>query len=167
MKLSLILICLISLNLFGFGQKSYTSRKGSKFFPGHLEIVVTIDKNIIRYELFNHWYSGSYAELRQILMNIDDLDQFNQSNDTISIKLLDNNIHLVDKGFRINKKIRHKKLCASSEKMRKISYAYKVSSKNGKVSHYNLYKLEDLKLSEEEFIKIVNHNLNKINMNKN
>jgi len=39
------------LNLLGFGQENYTSRKGSKFFPGHLDISITIDKNELRYEL--------------------------------------------------------------------------------------------------------------------
>ena len=167
MKHFFIYIFLISLNLNGFGQENYTSRIGSKFFPGHLDIVMTLDNNVIRYELFNHWYSGSYAELRQISIKKDSLELFNQSNDTISFNLLDNTIHLIDKRFGINKKIRHKKLCTSPENMRKISYAYKVSSKNGKVSHYDLYNWEDLKLSEEEFIKIVNDNMNKLNTNKN
>jgi hypothetical protein len=167
MKHTLIFICLISLNLTGFGQENYTSRIGSKFFPGHLDIVVTLDTNVLRYELFNHWYSGSYAELRQISIKKDSLEHFNQSNDTISFDILDNKIHLIDKRFGINKKIRHKKLCASPENMRKISYAYKVSSNNGKVRHYELYDWEDLKLSEEEFVKIVNDNMNKLNINKN
>jgi hypothetical protein len=146
MKYTIIFICLISLNLIGFGQENYTSRIGSKFFPGHLDIVITIDTNVLRYELFNHWYTGSYAELRQISIKNDSLGEFDQSNDTISFKLHDNKIHLIDKRFGINKKIRHKKLCATPETMRKISYAYKVSSKNGKVRHYELYDLEDLKL---------------------
>jgi hypothetical protein len=167
MKHTLIIICLISLNLLGFGQENYTSRKGLRFFPGHLDIVVAIDTNVLRYELFNHWYSGSYAELRQLSINVDSLDLFNQSNDTISFNLLDNKIHLIDKRFGINKKIRHKKLCASPENMRKISYAYKVSSTNGKITNYELYDWEDLKLSEEEFVKIVNDNMNKLNINKN
>jgi len=125
-----------------------------------------VDNNVLRYELFNHWYSGSYAELRQISINLDNLERFNQSNDIISIKILGDKIHLIDKGFKINKKIRHKNLCASPENMRKISYAYKVSSSNGKISHYDLYEWDDLKLSEEEFIKIVNENMNKIKGNK-
>ncbi len=168
MKHFFIYIFLIILNLNGFGQENYTSRIGSKFFPGHLDIVMTLDNNnFIRYELFNHWYSGSYAELRQISINLDNLERFNQSNDTISIKILDNKIHLIDKGFRINKKIRHKKLCASPENMRKISYAYKVSLDNEKVKHYDLYNWDDLKLSEEEFTKLVNDNMIKINNIKN
>jgi hypothetical protein len=113
MKIFLIFIFFISLNLLGFGQKLYTSRIGSKFFPGHLDIVITVDNNVLRYELFNHWYYGSYAELRQISINLDNLERFNQSNDTISIKIFGDKIHLIDKSFRINKKIRHKNLCAS------------------------------------------------------
>jgi hypothetical protein len=50
--------------------------------------------------------------------------------------------------------------------MRKISYAYKVSSSYGNIRHYELYEWVDLKLSEEEFIKIVNENLNKLKGNK-
>lgn len=167
MKHTLTFICLICLNLFGFGQENYTSRIGSKFFPGHLDIVVTIDTNVLRYELFNHWYSGSYSELRQLSIRKDSLKLFNQLNDTISFNLLDNKIHLIDKRFGINKKIRYKKLCASPDNMRKISYACKVSSMNGKISHYELYDWEDLKLSEEKFVKIVNDNMNKLNINKN
>ena len=51
--------------------------------------------------------------------------------------------------------------------MRKISYAYKVSSSNEKISHYDLYEWEDLKLSEDEFMKIINDNMNKLNKIKN
>lgn len=160
MKYSLILICLITLNLLGFGQENYTSRKGSKFFPGHLDISITIDKNELRYELFNHWYTGSYAELRQITIKLDSLEKFNLSNDTIAITILKNKVHLTDKKFRINKNLKHRKLCTSIENMRKISYAYKVSSSFEIIRHYDLYKSEDLNLTEDEFKKKVIENLN-------
>lgn len=167
MKHYLIFICLISLNLSGYGQENYTSRVGPKFLPGHLDIVVSVDNNVLRYELFNHWYTGSYAEFRQISVNLDSLERFNQSNDTISFILMDNKIHLIDKHFGINKEIKHKKLCSAPEKMRKISYAHKVSSSHANINHYDLYKQDDLILSEEEFIRIVTDNMNKINVNKN
>lgn len=160
MKYSLILICLIILNLLGFGQENYTSRKGSKFFPGHFDISITIDKNELRYELFNHWYTGSYAELRQITIKLDSLERFNFSNDTITISILKNKVHLTDKKFRINKNVKHRKLCTSTVRMRKISYAYKVSSDFKNIRHYDLYKSEDLNLSEDEFKKKVIENLN-------
>jgi len=160
MKYFLITICLITFNLLGFGQENYTSRKGSKFFPGHLEISITIDKNELRYELFNHWYTGSYAELRQITINLDSLEKFNLSNDTIAITIFQNKVHLTDKKFRTNKNIKHRKLCTSVENMRKISYAYKVSSGYENIRHYDLYKSEDLNLSEDEFKKKVIENLN-------
>ncbi|MBA7572258.1 hypothetical protein ES708_14034 [subsurface metagenome] len=114
----------------------------------------------MRYELFNHWYSGSYAELRQIKIKLDTLERFNLSNDSISIIILDNKILLTDKRFHINKKIKHKNLCTSPENMRKISYAYKVSSDYENIRHYELYKSEDLNLSEDEFKKKVIENLN-------
>ena len=44
--------------------------------------------------------------------------------------------------------------------MRKISYAYKVSSGYENIRHYDLYKSEDLNLTEDEFKKKVIENLN-------
>jgi len=165
MKHLLITIFILSLHLIGYGQENYTSRKGSKFFPGHLDIFITIDKNELRYELFNHWYTGSYAQLRQITIKLDSLEKFNFTNDSITISILKNKVHLTDKKFRINKNVKHRSLCTSIESMRKISYAYKVSSDYEKIMHYDLYKSEDLNLSEEEFKKKVIENLNDIKEN--
>ena len=39
--------------------------------------------------------------------------------------------------------------------MRKISFAYKLSSKQKDMGHFELYDSEDLKLEEEEFKKKV------------
>lgn len=88
---------MITLNLIGFGQENYTSRKGSKFFPGHLDISITIDKNELRYELFNHLYTGSYAELKQITIKLDSIEKFNLSNESIAITIIKNKAHLTDK----------------------------------------------------------------------
>ncbi len=52
-------------------------------------------------------------------------------------------------------------MCTSTENMRKISYAYKVSSQYENVRHFELYKWDDLNLTEDEFKKIVTENLNK------
>ena len=158
MRYILISLILILFQLLSYGQKKYTSRIGSKFFPGHQDIVVTIDNGILRYELFNHWYSGCYAELRQMKFKLDSLDLFNQTNDSISIKIRDDKIQLKDKRYGINKKIRHKNLCTSPENMRKISFAYILSSKNG-LGPQALYSWDDLKLTELEFEKQVIINL--------
>lgn len=158
MKLSLIIFILNIFQLLAYGQNSFTARKGSKFFPGHFDIILTIDSNCIRYELFNHWYTGCYAELRQMKIQIDSLEVFNQSNDTVEIKLLSNRIQLKDKKFNIFKEVKKTKLCASPEKMRKISYAYKIAEAN-QLGPQSLYSFEDLNLSEIEFEKKVKENL--------
>ena len=162
----LFLTALIALHFVSIGQNIYTSRKGPKFLPGHLDIVVTINKNNVRYELFNHWYAGSYAELRQISIPLDSLNKFNTSNDSIAINIQGKKLKLTDKKFNINKKIRHRKLCISPENMRKISYAYKVSSQYKDIMHYDLYDWEDLKLTEEEFRNKVVENVKKRMNNK-
>jgi hypothetical protein len=161
-KLLFLLFAIFLFNSFSFGQTVYTSRIGSKFFPGHNDIVITIENDSVRYELFNHWYTSSYAELRQMKISLDSLEFFNANNDTIQIKVYDNTIWLVDKKYRINKKIKHKKLCASPEKMRKISFAYKISSSYEDIRHYELYTDDDLNLSETEFEKKVIENIKRI-----
>ena len=158
MKVRLIAFILTAFQLLTYGQNSFTARKGSKFFPGHFDIALTVDSNCVRYELFNHWYSGCYAELRQLKIQIDSLATFNQSNDTIEIKLLGNKIQLKDKKFNISEKVKNTKLCTSPEKMRKISFAYKLASSN-ELGPQSLYSLEDLKLTELEFEKKVKNNL--------
>lgn len=150
--------------LFGltiYAQNVYTSRFGSKFFPGHNDIVITVDDENVRYEMFNHWYSRSYAEKRQLTIKRVDLDKFNEENDTIQLKIFDKYVQLVDKKYNINKKVKRTKLCASVEKMRKISYAYKISSQYENVSHYELYSDSDLELPESEFEKKVLENIEK------
>lgn len=155
MKIISTLAFLILLQLSSYSQEIFTARKGSKFFQGHLEIVITIDSNSVRYELFNHWYSLSYTELRQITIPIDSLNEFNLKNDSIQIEILNGNVKLIDKKYQLSAKIKHKKLCVSASTMRKISFAYKVSSEHTNIKHYELYDNEDLKLDEEEFKKKV------------
>ena len=163
MKQILITIFLLAFQIITYGQDIYTSRQGSKFFPGHLDIVISIDSNNLRYELFNHWYYRSYTELRQMTIPLDNLEKYNLSNDSISIKILDKKIHLTDKRYNLNRKIRHRTLCISPTNMRKISFAYNVSSGYKNISHYELYKRDDLNLNEDDFKKKVIENLDGIN----
>ena len=155
MKIRLIILFLTLLQLSSYSQNTFSSRKGSKFFPGHLDVVITVDNKNVRYELFNHWYSLSYAELRQITIPLDSLSAFNQKNDSIKIELHKGKVKLVDKKYRLSRKIRHRNLCDSVSTMRKISFAYKLSCEQKDLRHFELYDREDLKLDEVEFKKKV------------
>ena len=155
MKIKLTIILLTLIQLSSYSQDTFTSRKGSKFFPGHLDVVITVDNKNVRYELFNHWYSLSYAELRQITIPLDSLNELNQKNDSIKIELHKGKVKLTDNKYRLSRKIKQKNLCASASTMRKISFAYKLSSKQKDMGHFELYDSEDLKLEEEEFKKKV------------
>jgi hypothetical protein len=159
MKIRLTIIFLTLLQLNSYSQDAFTSRKGSKFFPGHLDIVITVEHKNVRYELFNHWYSLSFAELRQIKIPLDSLNDFNQKNDSIKIELYKGNVKVVDKKYRLSRKIKHRNLCASASAMRKISFAYKLSCGHKDIRHFELYDREDLRLEEEEFKKKVTKKL--------
>ena len=142
-----------------FSQETFTERKGSKFFPGHLHLVMDVGSNEIHYQLFNHWYSWSYAQLRDIIIPISELDLYGEQNDTLTIIILDNKVKLIDKRNKLDRKIKHQKLCASVETMRKISYANSIAEKHEDMMHFHLYEREDLELTEKEFIKLVDKNL--------
>ena len=155
----LLLVSFILIYSNNFAQeKIFTSRKGSKFFPGHFDIVVTINNENIKYELFNHWYSGSYAELREINIIKSEIEKFNLNSDSLKIEINKNSVRIIDKKYKINKKIKSRKLCTSKENMRKISFAYEIAKKNN-LRHFSLYNYEDLKLPEEEFKKKIETNL--------
>jgi len=151
----LLVFVFVTFQFSIYGQNLFTSKKGNIV---HLEIAITVDSNSLRYELFNHWYSDAFAEKRQITFSIDSLAKLNKS-DSIFIKIADNKIHLTDKRYRINKNIRHKKLCYSLENMRKISFAYKVSTEHKNIRPKELYLNDDLNLSEEQFKNKVAENL--------
>lgn len=153
-----ILLC-IYFGLTGYSQETYTAIKGSRFFPGHLHVVITMDSSIIHYQLFNHWYCLSYAQYRDIRIPINELDKFNNENDTLTIIVLDDKVKLIDKRNNLDRKIRHQRLCASVETMRKISYANKLAERHENMMHFHLYDRDDLKLTEEEFKKLVEKNL--------
>ena len=149
------MVYLLLLHFYSYSQDTFTSRKGSKFFPGHLDVVITVDDKNVRYELFNHWYSLSYAELRQITIPLDSLNEFNQKNKSIKIEIHKNEVKLTDRKYRLSRKMKHKNLCASASTMRKISYAYRLSSKHKNIRHFELYERVDLDLEEDVFKKKV------------
>ena len=124
-------------------------------------MVISVDSNNIHYQLFNHWYSLSYAQDRDIIIPISELNKFNNENDTLTIIILNNKIKLTDKRNKLDRKVKHQKLCASKETMRKISYAYSIVEKHEDedIMHFHLYEYGDLKLKEEEFKKLVDKNL--------
>lgn len=162
MKNFSLLLIFASIHLTSPGQSMYSSRIGSKFFPGHLDLVISINEGYLRYELFNHWYTRSFAELRQFAIPLDSLDLYNKSNDTLNFNVDHDKIYLIDKRFNIEKNIKHQKLCSSVDNMRKISFAYKVSRRYEDLHHYDLYKTEDLILDENGFKIKVLENLQKI-----
>lgn len=159
MKIIFSIILTLCFSLTSFSQETYTARKGSRFFPGHLHMVISVDSTEIHYQLFNHWYSLSYAQYRDIKIPINELDNYGEKNDTLNIIMLDNKIKLVDKRNKLDRKIKHQRLCASVETMRKISYANSVAEKYEDMMHFHLYEHDDLKLTEEEFKKLVDKNL--------
>ena len=158
-KIILSIILTLCFGVTSFSQETYTARKGSRFFPGHLHIVITTDSAEIQYQLFNHWYSLSYAQYRDIKIPINELDSFGEKNDTLTILILDNKIKLVDKRNKLDRKVKHQKGCASTATMRKISYANNLAEKREDTRHFRLYDYDDLKLSEEEFKKLIDKNI--------
>ncbi|QMU27963.1 hypothetical protein [Adhaeribacter radiodurans] len=157
-QISIAILFWLTFPINAFAQNEFTSRKGSKFFPGHYDIVITVNNSELKYELFNHWYSWSYAKYRQMTIPLNSLARFNQQNDSVKFHLLKNKVILVDKKYRLNRKIKHKNLCASAETMRKIDFAYQLSRANN-IGHLALYEREDLKLSQVEFEQKVGQNL--------
>lgn len=158
----LLIGLMLLFTISSFSQNTFTSRKGTKFFPGHQDMAITVTDSTVRYELFNHWYVMSYAELRQLTISKDSLDLFGNSNDTLQIKLTDKYVKLIDKRYKLTRKVKRTRLCVSPETMRKISFAYSQSIKYDNIGPHGLYEDNDLDLSEEEFKKIVIKNLNEI-----
>ncbi len=159
MKFIFSIVLSFCCGLMSFSQETYTARKGLRFFPGHLHAVITVDSSIIHYQLFNHWYSWSYMQYRDIKIPFNELDNFSNLNDTLRIILLDNKIKLVDKRNHINRKVKHAELCASVVTMRKISYATELAQGYENMMHFHLYLRDDLKLSEVDFKKRVDKKL--------
>ncbi len=157
-RLAVVFLLLLQLSSHASrAQETFSARKGPKILPGHFDVVVTVDDKVVRYELYNHWYYRSYAELRQLTIALDTLDAFNRRQDSLKIELQQGKIKLVDKRYRLSKKMRHTALCASLPIMRKISFAQKFASKEG-LMHFDVYNYQDLELSEEEFERKVREN---------
>lgn len=162
MKSTFSIILALCFNLTSFSQETYTASKGSRFFPGHLHMVIYVDSSEIHYELFNHWYSLSYAQYRDIKIPKSELALYGEQNDTLTIVILDNKIKLVDKRNKLNIKVKNQKLCASVATMKKISYANSIAENHEGMMHFHLYEREDIDLTEEEFKKLVDKNLEEI-----
>jgi len=154
MKKYILLLTLLGTFTLHAQEHVFTSRKGPKFLPGHYDITITVQNDTLKYELFNHWYSRSYAQLRNVSIPLSDIHK----KDSITFKMTKKGIHLTDKKFGITKTVRRKNLCDSLENMRKISYAYEIAQDNN-LRHYELFKSADLQLSEAAFRAKVNENL--------
>jgi hypothetical protein len=161
-RLILLIIMFSCLSPTIFSQETFTKKVGPKFLPGHWHIVLTIEKNTAHYQLFNHWYSASYAQYRDLEIPLSEIDKYDSSNDTLSIIIQDNKIKLIDKKYHLKKHIKHQELCASLAEMRKISYAHLIAEKHDDVEHFDLYDQSDLHLPEKEFKTRVDENLKKI-----
>lgn len=92
-------------------------------------------------------------------MPLNDLEKFNNQNDTLKIRILNNKIHLKDKKYKLNRNIKHQKLCASIDKMRKISYASELAKGHDNVLHFHLFTPEELELPEDHFRRLVKKKL--------
>lgn len=148
----LVILLALTISLSAFGQERvYTAGKGLKFVPGHLHAVVTVGEKSLRYELFDHWYSGMYIDRRQMVIPIEQLNEFGVKNDTLEILVLKNRVHIRDKRFHLNKNIKQGGICASAGYMRKVSFAGRISEKHG-LGPRALFNHDDLeKLTEDEF----------------
>lgn len=159
MKYLYLIILITLLGVDCLSQETYTGKKGSRLFPGHLHIVIEVDSSTVKYELFNHWYSWSYVQYRQLTIPLDRLDDFNSNNDSLQIKILDNKVKLIDKRYKLNRKIKHQKICALPSTMRKISYACELTKEHPELRHFELYEREELSLPENEFKRLIKERL--------
>ena len=157
MKYLLTLFILI-ITINASTQEVYSAKKCSRLFPGHAHVLITVDTENIHYELFNHWYSLSYAQYRDLIIPLHELQEFNSNNDSIQLEIFDKKVKLVDERYGLKKNVKHQKQCASTEDMRKISYACEITSETN-IKHFQLYDREELFLSEEEFEELVDSRL--------
>lgn len=151
MKIKIITFFFLAVSYHIFAQQVFKSSRGLRFFPGHDDIYISLDSNYLRYELFNHWYSMSYYERRQMIIPISDLHTFNQDNDSLQILIRKNSITVKDKRYKLHKTVRQRNICASPENMRKISFAYALVKNEKDLRHFELYQWSDLSLSENDF----------------
>lgn len=159
MKTIFIILLSFQLGTMCFSQESYSSNIGAKLFPGHLHVVIDVDSTEIHYQLFNHWYSLSYAQTRDVRIPLSEIDKYGEQNDTLTILLFKNKVKLIDKQNDLKQTVKHQKPCTSVATMRKISYAVAIASQYDRMNHFHLYERSELDLSEDEFKQRVNQNL--------
>ena len=155
------ILLILGLTLFVFNaeaQAVYSAKKGPRFMPGHYHVIIHVNSTTVRYELFNHWYNQSYAQYRDLSIPIDSLAAFNATNDSLQIILKDDQVKLIDRKFKLNKTVKQTRLCAKTQEMRKISYAYTIANKSEGIKFYDLYQNEALKLPIAEFKALVDKN---------
>ncbi|MFD1552570.1 hypothetical protein DNU06_15630 [Putridiphycobacter roseus] len=155
------ILIILGLTLFIFNaeaQAVYTAKKGPRFMPGHYHVVIHVDSEMVRYELFNHWYNQAYAQYRDLTIPMDSLAAFNAKNDSLQIVLQPDQVKLVDRRYKLKKRVKQTALCSEAPEMRKISYANTIANKSDDIKIYNLYNYEDLKLPLGEFKTLVDKN---------
>jgi hypothetical protein len=145
----------------GSAQEMFTGKKGSRLFPGHWHSVIIVNDEHVHYQLFNHWYSRAYAQLRDTIIPLNEVVSFNKdksTKSTIMLSISKKKIRLIDDVYGIKHSLKRKKLCADLDTMRKISFAYEYSKKNENVHFQELYTQAELELGEEEFKIVVQRN---------
>ncbi|WP_410877852.1 hypothetical protein [Myroides sp. DW712] len=90
MKNYILLLTLLGTFTLQAQEQVFTSHKGPKFLPGHYDITITVHNDTLKYELFNHWYSRSYAQLRNVSIPLSDIHK--QDSITFKYALLRNQI---------------------------------------------------------------------------
>lgn len=153
-RILLWLIC-FCFCLNSYSQQTFTAKKGSRWFPLHYHAVITVNSDTVHYQLFNHWYSHSYAQYRDIILPVNQLDSIQHYADSLTITIDDDKVMIVDEKYNFKKRIRHQRLCASVSTMRKVSFADSLAQNRNDLRHFLLYEHSDLDLSEDEFRQLV------------
>ncbi len=139
-------------------QNIYYGHWGSRLFPGHWDVFVTVSEDSIRYEAYNHAYTDWHIEKRKISIPVSDIDRYGTQNDTLQINIEEKRIHIKDGDLdlKLQSKVKAKgSLC----RIRKLAYADKVARENGIKDFWDLYSYENFELTEEEFYAKVDDNL--------
>jgi hypothetical protein len=151
MRLGLLIWLMALLPVYAIPQEIRIDHFGSKLIPGHYEIVLSIDENHVRYELFQHWYYQSYLKVRDLILSVNDSSGFSSEHDSVHVFMKNKHIELIDARYRINKRVRKKAQRESVEVMRNSDFAYRLAENDEKVSFHELFESQDLNLPEEQF----------------
>ena len=154
MRLILWLVCLCCA-ISCHSQRTFTAKKGIRWLPTHYHAVVSIDNDTVHYQLFNHWYSHSYAQYRDVIFPLNELPSIHQKYDSLSLTISADKVKVNDAKYKFKKRVRHQKLCASISTMRKVSFADSLAHGEEGMMHFHLYEDSVLKLPEDEFRRIV------------